>query len=161
MFNDFSNSACVLSETFHGIKIFWSIVEIWPVKVGPYTHFLAKLIGNFGQKPRYSHSEILSFLFSVTLGVPFLAKLSDFIDYRKIIKDFLMIFIFWAGTRPLMWKNGNFGEILQLFLHFFTLRALSRPKKLKSWKIPYNVCIIYKIRQLGKEWDFKSDIEQK
>ena len=116
MFNDFSNSACVLSETFYGIKNFWSIVEIWPVKVGPYTHCLAKLIGNFGQKPRFSHSEILLFLFYVTLGVPFLAKLSDFIDYRKIIWDFLMIFIFWPGTRPRMWKIA----ILVKFYNFFT-----------------------------------------
>ena len=82
------------------IKIFWSVVEIWPVKVCPYTHCLARLIGNFGQKPRFSHSEILLFLFYVTLGVPLFAKLSDFIDYTNVACDFSWFPLFGPGQGP-------------------------------------------------------------
>ena len=87
-FNEFQNSAYVLSETFYGIQKSWFVAELQPVEVGTYTHFFHKDVRKFGQKLRFSHFEILLFWLRLTLGIPFLVKLLSFIGPTNVIWDF-------------------------------------------------------------------------
>ena len=85
--NAFKNSAYVLSETFYGIEKYCSVAEVWPVKVNTYTLFFPRILGNFGQKPKFLRLEILLFWRLITAGIPYLAKLSDFIVYTNFVLD--------------------------------------------------------------------------
>ena len=41
-FNEFQNSAYVLTVTFYGIQKSWFVAELQPVEVGTYTHFFSR-----------------------------------------------------------------------------------------------------------------------
>ena len=59
-----------------------------PSKLGLIHSFFPRRSGNFGRKLRFSHFEILLFCLRLTLGIRFLAKLSNSIGPTNVIWDF-------------------------------------------------------------------------
>ena len=58
-----------------------------PSKLAPIRPFFTRTSGNFGQKRRFSHFEILLFWLLLALGIPFLAKFLSFIGPTNVIWD--------------------------------------------------------------------------
>ena len=101
-------------------------------KLAPIRTFFTRTSGNFSQKLRFSHFEILLFWLLLTLRIPFLAELSDFIRYTNIMCFFYFAGVFGPRMRPnsvkICEKAAEKFKILPKLL-FFYVTGLTRAVK--------------------------------
>ena len=126
-------------KLFTELKNIDSLLRYNLSKLAPIRTFFTRTSGNFSQKLRFSHFEILLFWLLLTLRIPFLAKLSDFIRYTNIMWVFLFCWCFWAQDEAysvkICEKAAEKFKILSKLLFF--LRYGPNPgRKMKIMKNP-------------------------
>ena len=133
-------------KLFTELKNIDSLLRYNLSKLAPIRTFFTRTSGNFSQKLRFSHFEILLFWLLLTLRIPFSAKLSDFIHYTNIMCFFYLAGVFWPRRRSTVWENAK--KLLKNLkfcwnCYFLYVTGLTRPVRWKLWKIPNNICITY------------------
>ena len=134
-------------KLFTELKNIDSLLRYNLSKLAPIRTFFTRTSGNFSQKLRFSHFEILLFWLLLTLRIPFLAKVSDFIRYTDIMFFFYLACVFWPRMRLTVWKNAKKLPKNLKFCrncYFLYVTGLTRAVKWKLWKIPNYICITYK-----------------